>query len=1203
MVDGTEQRERKPAALEAGYFRVDETGFGTQAAMAEGFAAHLRFRAAQGADEGTWAALFETDELLVMAGVLGYDPAPLRAALLDDFEAAPLRKLVQGVLLLASVLDRWYRRLHAIDAAGAQAVADVIASLIDTQLAADMQWLGQHFAPQGWSGELKGYAYGSLDPAWLQPGRGARPAAGRPQRDVLRSAVFALLDAIARTQDAAAAHLPASRSSQRHEPAAGLLAAFMDLFQRVQGHINGFTARHTGFYYHDVLGMRPRRAQPDCVHLVCERVPGASAEVVLPRGTAFAAGKDANQQPIEFLTDSELVVSDVKVAALRSLRLERATLVLGQGQRFESVQRIVADSPGTAAGGAQFWPLFGGAGGQGTASAHDAQLGLAVASPVLRLKEGQREIRVTLGLRDTGGPQGLWASMAGGDDLVQWQFVRALPELFRISLTTEDGWWDPPDCFVARCSAAEGEPHLDGLEVTIRLRPEAPAVTGLKPQVHGDGWDTQLPVMRILVRQDAAMCAYSLLDKAVLEQARVQVRVRGARDLALGNQLGRLDPSTPFMPFGPMPEPGSYLVFGSAEAAGKPLRRMRLNLQWGGLPQGMGGFAEHYAGYDTSFSDLGFKAKVSVLQEGMWRVAPGEPDGRPIFRLGPGGRLTSSSSIPVDQDILQAYFKAGVPSGEPFVYGVGSRNGFFRWELREPAAGFGHAEYARVLTRVVSANARRKKNPLPMPNPPYTPVVERATLDYEAEATIRLGGPGAAAASGEIFHLHPFGLERIHPAAPGPRGVLPVWLQDGNLYIGLSGQDVQGQLSLLFELRGESAQPLLHRKARVSWAFLSGNTWSELAGARVLSDTTSGFLTSGIVTLDLPAGLDSGSSVMPAGLCWLRVSADADYESFAGLYSVRAQAVCAWRSPSSTLPKAYEALPPGSIGAPMESVPGLAKVVQVGPSFGMRPTESLEQLQIRTGERLRHKNRAQLPWDFERLVLERFPSVLKVRCFSNLAVPDAGSDPGSVLVVVVPAPSGQELAKNVPGPRLSAVELERIEQYLVSQASPFARITVRNATYERIQVRCSIAWKPGSNAGHCERQLSQALFDYLSPWNDNGHRARFEWSLRREDVEAFIRGFDAVEFVCGVSLLHVAESDGGLHSLDDTARPGGAAQWDATAAQRSAGRAGARWPWSIAVPMRRHLIETLERAAPTGPVPTGVGRLAIGNTFIVGAQA
>lgn len=1200
MADGTEQRERRPAALDAGYFRVDETGFGAQAAMAEGFAAHLRFRAAPGGDEGTWAALFETDELLVMAGILGYDPAPLRAALLDDFEAVPHRKLVQGLLQLASVLDRWYRRLHAIDAPAAQSVAAVIASLIDAQLAADMQWLGRHFAPQGWKGELKGYAYGSLDPAWLQGGRGVRAADGRSQRDVLRSALFALLDAIARAKEAASAHLPASRSSQRHEPAAGLLAAFMDLFQRVQEHVNGFTARHTGFYYHDVLGMRPRSAQPDCVHLVCERVPGALAEVVLPRGTALPAGKDENQKPVEFLTESDLVVSDVKVAALRSLRLQRAALVLGQGQRFDSVQRIVADSPGASGGGAQFWPLFGGVGGQGVAAAQDAQLGLAVASPVLWLKEGQREIRVTLGLRDTGGTDGLWASMAGGDDLVQWQFVRALPQLFRISLTTEKGWWDPPDCFVARTT--EGEQQMDGLEVTIRLRPEAPAITGLEPQVHGDGWDTQLPVMRILVRQDAAMCAYSLLDKAVLEQARVQVRVRGARDLALGNQLGRLDPSTPFMPFGPMPEPGSYLVFGSAEAAGKPLRRMRLNLQWGGLPQGMGGFSEHYAGYDSSFSDLAFKAKVSVLQEGMWRVSPGEPEGRPIFRLGPGGRLTASSSVAIDQDILHAYFKPAPPSGEPFVYGVGSRNGFFRWELREPAVGFGHAEYARVLTRVVSANARRKKNPLPMPNPPYTPVVERATLDYEAEATIRLGGSGTPAASGKVFHLHPFGLERVHPAAPGARGVLPVWQQDGNLYIGLSGQDVQGQLSLLFELRGESAKPLLHRKARVSWAFLGGNVWRELAGARVLSDTTSGFLTSGIVTLDLPAGLDSNNTVMPAGLCWLRVSADADYESFAGLYAVWAQAVSARRSPSSALPKAYEALPPGSIGAPVESVPGLAKVVQVGPSFGMRPTESLEQLQVRTGERLRHKNRAQLPWDFERLVLERFPSVLKVRCFANLAAPDASCDPGGVLVVVVPAPSGQELAKNLPGPRLSAVELERIEQYLLSQASPFARITVRNATYERIQVRCSVAWKPGSNAGHCERQLSQALFDYLSPWNDNGYRARFEWSVRREDVEAFIRGFGAAEFVSGVSLLHVAESDGGLYSLDDTARPGGAAQWDATAAQGTAGRAEARWPWSIAVPMRRHLIETLERVVTAGPVPTGVGRLAIGNTFIVGAE-
>jgi hypothetical protein len=543
------------------------------------------------------------------------------------------------------------------------------------------------------------------------------------------------------------------------------------------------------------------------------------------------------------------------------------------------------------------------------------------------------------------------------------------------------------------------------------------------------------------------------------------------------------------------------------------------------------------------------------------------------------------------------------------VYDVGSRNGFFRLELREPPAGFGHAEYARVLTRVVSTNARRKKQ-LPMPRAPYTPVIERITMDYEAQATIRVGGDAPAhveegmAPPGEVFHILPFGMERIHPGAPGERTVLPAWQQDGNLYIGLSGTDPQGNLSLLFELRSEAAEPMLHRTARIAWSVLRGNDWLELPPGRVLADTTAGFLTSGIVTLDLPPGMDREHTVMPAGLFWLRVSADTDFDSFAALYSVRAQAVSALRSPASALPPDYEALPAGTVGAPMASIPGLARTTQVGPSFGMCPAESEAQLQVRTGERLKHKNRALLTWDYERLVLERFPSVFKVRCFNHLSAPSGRATPGSVLVVVVPALDGEETQKNVPGPRLNAIELEQIEDYLAALSSPFARIAVRNCTYEAIQVRCSVAWRRGSNAGFCERRLNQSLFEFLSPWNDNGFRARFEWTVRREDIEAHIRAQPDVEFVCGVSLLHVAASDTAHHSLDDTARPRGAAEWDAVETVGSGLRqARARWPWSIAVPMRHHLIETMQTHRADHARPTGVGQLAIGNTFILGGAA
>jgi hypothetical protein len=1209
MTDGTEQRERQPSALAGDYFQVDETTFGQFAAAAAGFASHLRLHGSTNGKDSTWAALFDTDELLVMAGILGFDPRRPVDTVLDDFDAAPLPRLTKGVLQLAAVLDDWYRKLHAIDAEGAHAVSELIASLVHRHLADDMSWLRENFAPPSWQGELKGYAGERLDAMWFQPGPVVRPRAGRSQRELLRSAVFALLDAMDRVKKLAAAQLPASRESGRHDPAAGLLIAFLELFQGVQRRMNGFTARHTNFYYGEVLAMQPRRAQPDRVHLACQPVAAGALSAVVPKGTRFAAGKDEQDQPIEFLAEHELVVTDLQVAALRTLRLERALLVLGPatGDRFDCVKRVKADVPMSAAvpAGAPpaFWPLFGGNPGQGGAPPRDADIGLAIASPVLWLKEGQREIRIVLTLRDTAAGTGLWGRMAKGDSLVQWQFVRALPALFRVSLTTAAGWWDAGDCYVARY---EGPAGTDCVELTVRLRPESPAVTGCVPALHGAGWNTALPMVRIAVRQDAALCAYSLLERAELQQVTIDVKVRGARDVALRNQLGRLDPATPFMPFGPMAEPGAYLVFGSAEAAAKPVKRLCLNIQWGGLPRGPQGFAGYYEGYDTEYTDTGFKARVSVLQEGQWRVSPSNADGRSVFAAGPAGQVIATSRVVVEEDELQAFFKpAPAPrAGQPFTYDVGSRSGFFRWELREPEAGFGHAEYAHALTRVVTANARRKK-PLPLPNPPYTPVIERITLDYEAQAVIRLGreGTDAAAPPGEVFHLLPFGQERIHPGSRELRTVLPVWASDGNLYIGLSGTDPQGTLSLLFELRGEAAEPLLHRATRITWACLSGNRWCDLPSARVLADTTGGFLTSGIVTLDLPAGLDRDATIMPAGLAWLRVSADTDFDSFAALYSVRAQALCAVRSPSSPLPQTYEALRPGSVTGPIESIPGLARVVQVGPSFGMRPVESGQQLQVRTGERLKHKNRALLPWDYERLVLERFPAVFKVRCFPHLRAPDAKASPGSVMVVVVPALGGEEERKDVPGPRLNAIELERIESYLKDMAPPFADITVRNATYERIQVRCSVAWKQGSNGGYCERLLSQALFDFLSPWNDNGYRARFEWAVRREDIEARLRELPYVDFVTGVSLLHVAASDARSYTLDDTARPGGAKHWHAETVTEGLSRARARWPWSIAVPMRHHLILTQDKAEAARAPATGVGALAIGNTFVVGGAA
>ncbi|MCB1830021.1 MAG: hypothetical protein KDI35_07840, partial [Gammaproteobacteria bacterium] len=133
-------------------------------------------------------------------------------------------------------------------------------------------------------------------------------------------------------------------------------------------------------------------------------------------------------------------------------------------------------------------------------------------------------------------------------------------------------------------------------------------------------------------------------------------------------------------------------------------------------------------------------------------------------------------------------------------------------------------------------------------------------------------------------------------------------------------------------------------------------------------------------------------------------------------------------------------------------------------------------------ERLNHKVRAVNAWDYERLVLERFPEVFKVKCFEGLVPaefdPEAEAQPrpGRVLVVVVPAAGeGENLAYR--RPMLDVQQLQRIRDYIRQLASPFVSIEVRNALYERVQVRCKAKFLDDTNAGFYVRKLNHDVSD------------------------------------------------------------------------------------------------------------------------------
>lgn len=1356
MSDGCDQGERFPPALRDGYFRPDETSFETLVAMSAGLASHLRFFDVSMREIGTWGELFDGDEALVLARISATELRMAQRQFVRDAEGAPLPELAVQVMSLAVLIDGWLKALRASRHAPGRSVLARIEQLLEQPLGDDLQWLLDRFGEHRFHTQPLAAARRRFDPAWFVRPPMRDPAAPRSDREMLRRRFFSFVSAIERMQDLARELLPQSLASQTHAPAAGLLMAFLQLYQqRVQPHLNRFTERHADFYYGDCLRMQPLPAVPDAVHLVCERSPLALGDVLVPQGTRFGAGKDAQGLPIEFQADETLRITDCRVAALLTLRLDRDPLISPE-REFGYVTRIDAARlpwPAPEAEGPRpHWPLFGGTPSGPAGGAADTRVGLAIATPLLALAGGQREIDFTFELaqaididhrlqhlaaqavaepramrrrlpalfkrylllapellsevdradlndlalrlakqaqqrqedeemvdttaglyerflleltaraptrelyfRRLGKLFARWllaredwltdarlqtlrdtaARLLGETDrpapvpgdprcLLQGPhrperaliFGQLMSSVFRFHLSVPTGWLPVHDFFVDR-SPGHGGGACTALRVVLRLRPQDPAVVGCSAAVHGAEWPTEQPVLRIQLSDEGRLHPYSLMEDVVLTEIAMAVRVHGVRDVAMHNNLGRLDPSKPFMPFGPLPTPASYCVFGSEEVARKNVTRLQVNVEWSGLPTDEGGWSGYYAGYDPTLRNSSYTASASILRDGQWHAA-GAPGSLALFQTADAaGRLSPRAAWALDDAALRTYGRA---TQAPVDFQLGARNGYYRVQLHAPAMAFGHAAYPTLLTEVVSANTLRRKarRPLVLPSAPYTPVIERLTLDYEAQSHIVLSQERSANANAadeadpeRVLHLHPYGISQVYPGAAGAGpGLWPRFAHNGSLYIGLSAEELSGPLTLHFHLRDESAVEALdgERRHPPQWAYLASNTWRPLTPQQVVADTTCGFLTSGIVTLDVPGQIDRLSTILPNDCYWLRLSVDGGFEHYAGLYGVRTQALKASRVvPASGMP-ATPPLPAGSVVAPLATLPGLATVQQIGPSFGMRAAEDRRQMLTRVGERLQHKQRASTPWDYERLVLERFPSVLKVKCFAHQLSSVEGVSPGEVLVVVVPAPpvapgstqggtQGGEMAAPVLSataePHLNAVELARIRDTLRSLASPFAQIQVRNAMYERIQVRCTVKLARGVQQGQALRRINQAITDYLSPWRDGGLRPSFDWVVRCEDVEAHIRSLDCVEFVTQLSLLHVARSDAQLYTLGDTARRQGLLSTQAR--PRSA--------WSIALPMREHMVSAIELPTDERPEVTGIARLGLGSTFILGEVA
>jgi len=787
------------------------------------------------------------------------------------------------------------------------------------------------------------------------------------------------------------------------------------------------------------------------------------------------------------------------------------------------------------------WKTFGRA---ELARADDAPpppvLGWAIGSPLLAMAEGQRSIVLTLGFDadpesfDLGEIRRLFASdnPAGAG--------RPLQAL----LSTGKGWLEP-DTFKVSWTEPQmaGYPKVQDVDTsklrtlvfTFTLAKGQPALTPLVRAVHGVATDA--PVLRLMMRPywDGTRYStrYATLRKLRLVRTHLAVTVLGLEHFLLQNDDGVLASTKPFEPFGVVPAVGSRLVLGHPEIVGKALTSLQFNVTWMGVPDK--DLGAHYARYELGPNNTSFKVVVALADDGVLRYFSPASAPPPAAAADPGAFASSLF------DANDARKPVGIPLRPPSNQGrpdlalttaddVTEWNRHLVWELTP--TDFQHAVYSKTAVKQSLAMAADIANRPAggggavdpgkyLVNTPYTPKIKSLSLDYSAATETALaaatGATVAITPAARSFHVHPFGHAELKPVgAQAWCTLLPAYDFEGELCIGLRNVQAPQTVSLLFQVAEGSANPDLVPEP-LQWSYLDGNRWLSLHEGGLLGDASRGLINTGIIELSLPAA--APSTLLPDGLYWIRAAIPRASEGVCDIVRIHPNAALAVFDNDGNAP-GHLAVPlaPGRIQGPVLPTAGVAGIRQPYTSFGGKSPEQPADFNVRVSERLRHKRRALTIWDYERLVLEKFPQIYKVKCLP--ADPAAHPrDPGRIVLVVIPDIRNR-LPFNPFEPKVPADQIRDIEAFLRDKTPPFASVEVRNAHYVPVKVRCGVRFLPGRDEGYCRQRLMDELNRFLSPWAyDEGADIVIGGSIYANSIINFIDQRDYVDYVAGFKLF------------------------------------------------------------------------------------
>ena len=876
--------------------------------------------------------------------------------------------------------------------------------------------------------------------------------------------------------------------TSRNVPHKALFIAFVKLLEALNEHANGLLPQHLDYYYRDILQFTRQHAAARNVHLFF-KCAKTLEERLLEKGTLFAGGKDADGKEILFETVDELVINQTVLSAclttfkhtetfgervftkdfttqLLDDQINEGLPVLGESQLvYEKI-------------GGDFKKVFRKA---GNFTMDTAKVGWSVSSSMFKLPEGRRTVTIS------------------------WHFTRSIPDfdpsLFQFFMTTEDGWHQlrNDQLWIAKSNNAKK------LTMTFTLLNTDPAFTAYDPLVHGGQYPSANPAFRVLLKHDEVTTyAYTKWKKAQLEDITLKVSAEGVRSLIFQNDVALLEASKPFNPFGPLPAIGNHFYVGHPDIFNEPLATAQLNIRWKEVPQA--NFSGHYQLYSNSINNNSFKVKTAMLDRKEWHHFNGTAN---LFHA---QNAQNESVIGFNLSDLPSIDRKGASQLlEKWDYLTS--HGFLRLTLSSPDdvqfKAFGHDLYNHV--------ARTNANTSNQIKQPYTPVIEQATLSYETKEVSLVDN-----AYDTFYHELPFGHRKVAVEGAGnPVRILPALPAEGTFCIGLQKLNTPQSVSILFQLRSGSGDATESRTVtNVNWFYLRGDEWMPLDRLRISKDTTGNLLHSGIIRFDLPEDMDDQHMAMPTGHYWLKAEMPQYTAGIDWLQSIHLHAATLTEASPGSSPAL---IGPGEIKKPQSNTKGIAVTQQPYASFDGRSAENEEEYYVRIHERLRHKDRGVAIWDYERLVLQQFPDLYKVKCLNHTNdVTEVAA--GHVMVAVIPDLKNKSV-KSPFQPKISSYQRLKIYEFLRERISPFIYLRVVNPVYEPLRLSFNVGFHPGYDEGFYGRKLHQQIQEFLSPWAFESHESygrglAFGGELHKSTLLKFVEDLPYVDFVNDFTMYH-----------------------------------------------------------------------------------